>query len=46
MNFPGDFSNRYEGLYFYGSHLVEMMLTVFGYNPRSLIAAKAAENAP
>ena len=44
MNFPGDFSNRYEGLYFYGSHLVEMMLTVFGYNPRSLIAAKAAEN--
>lgn len=44
MNFPGDFSNRYEGLYFYGSHLTEMMLTVFGYNPKSLIAAKAAEN--
>lgn len=44
MNFPGDFANQYEGLYFYGSHLIEMMLSVFGYNPKSLLAAKAAEN--
>ena len=44
MNFPGDFGNIYEGLYFYGSHLIEMMLSVFGYDLKSVIASKTAED--
>lgn len=44
MNFPGDFGNIYEGLYFYGSHLIEMMLSVFGYDLKSIIASKTAED--
>lgn len=40
MNFPGDFDNPYEGLYFYGSHLIEMMLTVFGYDVVSVVASE------
>jgi len=43
MNFPGDLSSEYEGLWFYGSHLVEMMLSVFGYDVKGILASKVAD---
>ncbi len=38
LNFPADFDNEYGGLFFYGPHLVEMALTVFGYDVISVSA--------
>ena len=42
MNFPGDLSSEYEGLFFYGSHLWEMCLVVFGYDVQSVYAESAS----
>lgn len=39
LNFPGCLSNEYDGLFFYGSHLCEMCLSVFGYDIKSIYAS-------
>ncbi len=39
MNFPGNLNDPYEGLFFYGPHLCEMCLAVFGYDVKSVYAA-------
>ncbi len=39
MNFAGDMASQYDGLFFYGSHIVEMMLELYGYEPKSLVAS-------
>lgn len=39
MNFPGDLNCEYGGIFFYGSHLSEMCLSVFGYDVQSVYAS-------
>ncbi|MBO7288956.1 MAG: Gfo/Idh/MocA family oxidoreductase [Clostridia bacterium] len=38
MNFPGNLASEYSGLHFYGPHLLEMCLSVFGYDAKSVQA--------
>ncbi len=38
MNFAGSLESPYSGLFFYGCHIVEMMMTVFGYDVKSVLA--------
>jgi predicted dehydrogenase len=38
LNFPGDISSEYSGIFFYGPHLVEIMLHVFGRGVKSVIS--------
>jgi len=40
MNFAADPDSEYDGFYFYASHLVEMALTVFGHDVRSIICVE------
>jgi predicted dehydrogenase len=37
INFASGFENSYGGIYFYGAHLLEMALELFGYNPKALV---------
>jgi len=39
FNFPGDFESEYGGVFFYGSHIVEAVCTVFGYDVKSVQVA-------
>ena len=39
MNFAGSLESPYSGLFFYGCHIVEMMMTVFGYDVKSVLAS-------
>ncbi len=41
IDFPATLENEYGGLHFYGPHLVEMALAIFGYHPRSVLASEA-----
>jgi predicted dehydrogenase len=38
LNFPGDFNSEYDGIFFYGSHSVEMMMRLFGKRVESVIS--------
>lgn len=38
LNFPGSLDSEYSGLHFYGPHLCEMCLCVFGYDAKSVHA--------
>jgi predicted dehydrogenase len=41
INFPADLVNIYGGLFFYGSHQIEMCIQIFGSDPRSVIASES-----
>lgn len=41
VNFPADTGSEYDGIYFYASHLVEIMCGVFGYATKSVIATQS-----
>ena len=36
LNFPGDINSPYNGIHFYGPHMIEMISTIFGYNIKSI----------
>lgn len=40
INFPGDINSPYNGIFFYGPHMIEILFTIFGYNVVSLTAMK------
>lgn len=40
INFPATIENEYGGIYFYGSHLAEMTMAIFGYEARSVTASE------
>lgn len=44
MNFPGDLTSAYDGIFFYTSHLVEMMFSIFGYDVKSVLATEVTHN--
>jgi predicted dehydrogenase len=43
ISFNASFNDPYGGIYFYGSHLLEMALQVFGYNPKTVMSARSEE---
>lgn len=40
LNFPATLENEYGGIYFYGAHLAEMAMMVFGYDAVSVVASE------
>lgn len=44
FNFSGDIASEYDGIYFYGSHAAELLLTVFGYDVLSVRTDVCAGN--
>jgi predicted dehydrogenase len=44
INFPGDINSPYNGIFFYGPHIVEMLFTIFGYEVKSLTTIKRNSN--
>lgn len=44
INYYAALENEYGGLYFYGSHLAEMTMSIFGYDARSVVATENAGN--
>ncbi len=42
LNFPANTENVYDGIFFYGPHLVEIMLAVFGCDVKSVTAKSIA----
>lgn len=43
INFPAELTSEYGGVFFYGSHLIEMTLTAFGFDMKSVQAFASAE---
>lgn len=41
---PLSFTNEYGGFYFYSSHLAEIMLAIFGYDVKSVVAVEKNGN--
>ncbi|MEA4824510.1 MAG: Gfo/Idh/MocA family oxidoreductase [Clostridiaceae bacterium] len=41
---PLNMDNPYGGFYFYSSHLAEISMTIFGYNPKSIRAFRNGNN--
>lgn len=42
VNFPGDFESPYSGIFFYGPHLVTIVMEVFGYDVQSVSVQKVS----
>lgn len=42
VNFPGDFQSPYSGIFFYGPHLVSIVLEVFGYDVQAVSVQKVS----
>jgi predicted dehydrogenase len=43
LNFPGDIHSEYDGIFFYGPHSVEMMMTIFGNDVKSVVSTVVNE---
>lgn len=39
LNFPADLESEYGGIFFYGAHMAEMLLTIFGYDVKSVVSS-------
>ncbi len=44
INYYAALENEYGGLYFYGSHLAEMTMNLFGFDAKSVLATENAGN--
>jgi len=44
LNYHAALENEYGGIYFYGSHLAELTMNLFGFDARSVVAVEHAGN--